>query len=315
VKDTARSQPAIARLRALALSENGGAYWNLETNTPFFGWGRAGRVETTAAVLRALLAAGAKPSDDLVNRGLLFLYHQQDRQSMWYSTQATARTLDVLAAVTLIANTPAPHAKPASLTVRVDGNSVATVPLPAPGKDAGPLFIPLGGALPTGMHKVTLDLPEGAASAQIVANLYRQWPAAAPASATTNNEQLRLAVSFDNKSPATGTPIHATAHIERLGFRGYGMLIAEIGLPPGADVDRASLEAAMAASGYTLNHYEVLPDKLLVYLWPEAGGYDLRFTFSLRYAVDALTAPSVVYDYYNPDARLDVPPQRFTSLR
>jgi hypothetical protein len=315
VGDTARSQPAIARLRTLALSEDGGAYWNLETNTPFFGWGRAGRVETTAAVLRTLLAAGAKPNDDLVNRGLLFLYHQQDRQSMWYSTQATARTLDVLAAATLVANTPAPHAKSGSLTVRVDGNSVATVALPATGKDAGPLFIPLGGALASGTHKVTLDLPDGATSAQIVANLYRPWPTAAPASATTNNEQLRLAVSFDNKSAATGAPIHATAHIERLGFRGYGMLIAEIGLPPGADVDRASLETAVAESGYTLNHYEVLPDKLLVYLWPEAGGYDLHFTFSLRYAVDALTAPSVVYDYYNPDARLDVPPQRFTSLR
>src|SRR6202012_564844 len=101
VHDTARSKPAIARLQTLALSENGGAYWSLETNTPFFGWGRAGRVETTAAVLRALLASGIKPSDDLTTRGLLFLDHQQDRQSLWYSTQATARALDVLAAIAL----------------------------------------------------------------------------------------------------------------------------------------------------------------------------------------------------------------------
>src|SRR6202012_846869 len=101
VHDTARSKPAIARLLTLALSEDGGAYWNLETNTPFFGWGRAGRVETTAAVLRALLASGMKANDDLITRGLLFLDHQQDRQSLWYSTQATARTLDVLAATAL----------------------------------------------------------------------------------------------------------------------------------------------------------------------------------------------------------------------
>jgi len=332
--DTARSKPAIARLQTLALSENGGAYWNLETNTPFFGWGRAGRVETTAAALRALLASGMKSNDDLITRGLLFLDHQQDRQSLWYSTQATARTLDVLASIALGSFTPnessrpnperakhveraveRPAAKSSTIVVRIDGNPIATAALPPPDKDAGPLFIPLGAALTAGPHKITLDLPTGSspATAQIVANFYHPWPGTTPTSATTNNEQLRLSVAFDNKSAAPNTPIHAIAHIERLGFRGYGMLIAEIGLPPGADVDRASLEAAVEDSGYTLNHYEVLPDKLLLYLWPDASGYDLHFTFSLRYAIDALTAPSAVYDYYNPDPRLDLPPQRFVS--
>ena len=89
------------------------------------------------------------------------------------------------------------------------------------------------------------------------------------------------------------------------------MLIAEIGLPLGAEVDRASLESAFAASGYALNQYEVLLDKVLVYLWPEAGGLDLRFTFALRFAVDALTAPSSIYGDYNPDARFDPKPVRF----
>jgi hypothetical protein len=316
VKDAARITPTIKRLRSLALSENGGAYWKLETNTPFFGWGRAGRVESTAATLRALLADGANPDDDLVTRGMLFLEHQQDRHSLWYSTQATARVLDVLAAIALGNETRISNPKPGPLTVRVDSQPVATVALPPADKDAGPLFVPLGAALSPGTHKVILDMPAGtsATTAQIVANLYRPWPSTAPTSATTNNEQLRLTVDFDNTSATPGTPIHATTHIERLGFRGYGMLIAEIGLPPGADVDRASLETAITDSGYTLNHYEVLPDKILVYLWPRAGGYDLHFTFSLRYAIDALTSPSVVYDYYNPDARFDLPPQRFTSL-
>jgi hypothetical protein len=47
---------------------------------------------------------------------------------------------------------------------------------------------------------------------------------------------------------------------ERIGFRGYGMLLAEIGLPPGAAVDRSSLERAMKASGGDINQYDVLPD-------------------------------------------------------
>jgi len=47
-----------------------------------------------------------------------------------------------------------------------------------------------------------------------------------------------------------------------------------------------------------------------VYLWPKAGGTDFDFTFCERYAVNALTAPSVLYDYYNPDAQTAVRPTR-----
>jgi hypothetical protein len=313
VKDTARSEPAIRRLRAMALSENGGAYWKLETNTPFFGWGRAGRVEATAQTLRALLASGASPQDDLVGRGLLFLDHEQDRHSLWYSTQATARVLDVLSAIAL-SNTATSKAAPGNLTVTVDGRAAATHALPKPNEDTGPVFLPLAAGLTPGDHRIVLNLPAGAgtATAQIVASLYRPWPGVASTFATTNDEQLRLTVAFSSTSPAVAAPVEATAHIERLGFRGYGMLIAEIGLPPGAGVDRASLETAIAASGYQINHYEVLPDRVLVYLWPNAGGLDIRFRFKLRYAVDGLTAPSTVYDYYNPDSHFDLAPTRFT---
>ena len=90
-------------------------------------------------------------------------------------------------------------------------------------------------------------------------------------------------------------------------------MIAEIGLPPGADVDRATLESAVSASDYQLNHYEVLPDKVLIYLWPNAGGLTLHFQFTLRYSIDAQTAPSSLYDYYNPDARLDLSPTRIST--
>ncbi len=313
--DTARSGPAIARLRSLALSEDGGAYWSLETNTPFYGWGRAGRVESSAQVLRALLAAGAAASDDLVARGMLFLDRQQDRQSLWYSTQATARVLDVLAAIALRTPATVVGDAPGSLTVNVDGHSATTVALPPATVDGGPILIPLGvplgAALASGEHRVSLALPPSAqaATALVVANFYRPWPIAA-ASAVANHEQLRMSVAFNTRRPQPRQPVTVNAHIERIGFRGYGMMLAEIGLPPGADVDRASLESAL---GSQLNHYELLPDCVLLYVSPRAGGLDVRFRFTLRYGIDALTAPSRLYDYYNPDVHVDLAPTRFSS--
>jgi len=312
IKDTTRSTPAINRLRTLALTENGGAYWKLETNTPFFGWGRAGRVESSAAALRALIASGADAHDDLVARGLLFLDHEQDRHGLWYSTQASARVLDVLAAIALTAKAPAKAGAPGMLRISINGGAPALTGLPAAADDAGPIYVPIRTNLTPGTHTLTLTVP-ATATAQVVANLYTPWPATPPISSTTKNEQLRLTMAFSTTTPAPNTTIETTAHIERLGFRGYGMMIAEIGLPPGADVDRASLQSAMDVSDWQLNRYEVLPDRILVYLWPTAGGFDLRFKFKLRYAIDALTAPSVVYDYYNPDARFDLAPTHFTA--
>ena len=315
LKDTARSEPTIKRLRAMAHSENSGSYWALETNTPFFGWGRAGRVEATAQVLRAFLVAGIPPQDDLVARGLLFLNHEQDRQSLWYSTQATARVLDVLAEIALRSPATASTANPGNLTIQIDSQPAIAVSLPPSAKDAGPIFVPLGAALGAGDHRVSLNLPSNAqsATAQLVSSTYRPWPSVAPTSSVINNEQLRMTVAFGTTEPLPGKPVNVTTHIERIGFEGYGMMIAEIGLPPGADVDRASLESAVSSSDYELNHYEVLPDKVLIYLWPKAGGLTLHFRFTLRYALDALSAPSAVYDYYNPDARFDLSPTRFKT--
>jgi hypothetical protein len=99
---------------------------------------------------------------------------------------------------------------------------------------------------------------------------------------------------------------------ERIGFAGYGMMIAEIGMPPGAEVDRESLEKAKDSG---VDGYEVQPDRVVFYLWPSAGGSKFQFTFRTRYGMNAMSAPSVLYDYYNPDAKAVVVPTRFTILQ
>jgi hypothetical protein len=37
---------AVTRLTALGREEKGGLYWDLRTNSPFYGWGTAGRLDT-----------------------------------------------------------------------------------------------------------------------------------------------------------------------------------------------------------------------------------------------------------------------------
>ena len=84
------------------------------------------------------------------------------------------------------------------------------------------------------------------------------------------------------------------------------MMLAEVGLPPGAEVDRASLEALQ------VDRYDVLPDRVVFYLLPRAGGVSLDFAWRSRMRMTAKTGVSRLFDYYNPVAMAEVSPVRWT---
>ena len=155
--------------------------------------------------------------------------------------------------------------------------------------------------------------------AHVVAHYFVPWvdsgrDEAKPNRAEKREDALRLAVEYDRLDAAVGQPVTCTVTTERIGHRGYGMLVAEIGLPPGNDVDRSSLDRAVSNSGWTVCKYDVLPDRVVVYLWPRADGGTFSFRFTTRYGIEAMAAPSSVYDYYNPESNVVLEPPRFRSV-
>jgi hypothetical protein len=116
----------------------------------------------------------------------------------------------------------------------------------------------------------------------VLTDYYVPWTHTATPENSQHQDQasdtLRLRVQYDKRNVKASEEVRCDVEAERIGFRGYGMMLAEIGLPPGAEVDRDSLETAAKKSGCEMNHYDVLPDRVVVYLWPRAGGTK----FSLR---------------------------------
>jgi hypothetical protein len=313
--DAQRSKRALARLIELARTEGDASYWALETNSPFYGWGLAGRIEATAVAVQAL-ASNSKTTqgDELVNRGLLFLLRQKDRYGVWYSGQATVNVLDAL--LTLLGKRePAFLGASPSVDVLLNDKPVAKLQMPPPNKLVNPITLDLTPFLSIGANRIQIRRAPGVpqATAQLVVTRYEPWaiPPAATSSATASSGALRLRVAFDKTDAKIGDEINCKVEAERVGFSGYGMMLAEIGLPPGADVDRASLERAVKESDWGVDQYDVLPDRLVVYLWPRAGGTKFQFKFRPRFGLAAQTAPSHVYDYYNPESRAVVAPTKF----
>lgn len=118
-----------------------------------------------------------------------------------------------------------------------------------------------------------------------------------------------MKVNFDKTETKIGDEINCAVTIAGKTKR-YGMILAEIGIPPGADVDRSSLENAKKQDE-NISRYDVLPDKIIVYLWASPKAINFNFKFKPRYGINAQTAPSMVYDYYNEEAKTTLAPARF----
>ena len=310
-----RAKWAVEELNKLQQPEAGGNYWALETNTPFYGWGLAGRIETTALVIKALSAdkANGGSGDGAIGKGVFWLLRNKDRYGVWLSTQATINVLDAFIAV----NDSNKSTTESSAEIFVNGARATSVTMPPSNQLVNPIVVDVSKFLTQQKNKIEIKRLSNVAlaSAQAVETYYLPWSSSMATQAENfksgTKRALRLAVTFDKNSAKIGEEITCKVEAERIGFSGYGMMLAEVGLPPGVDVDRASLEAAVKEEGWGINHYDVLPDRIVLYLWPRAGGTKFNFKFKSRYGIKAINTASILYDYYNPEARAVVAPERF----
>lgn len=292
------------RLEKMAIAEGDKVYWNLETNTPFYGWGTAGRIETTALVLQLLLKTEDQnlKTKDLISRATMFLLKAKDRYGVWYSTQTTINVLDAfLASLT--------ESKSQNISVSINGAKLKDFTVSA--EQIEPIVLDLTGKL-TNANRVEITSSDNSTvMSQVVKTHYVDWKDAEISSRDVNDSRaIRLDYKCDKQTAKIMETVNCSVEAERVGFKGYGMLLAEIGIPPGADVSRESLEKAFEAD-WSLSRYDVLPDRIVVYMWSKAGGSRINFSFKPRYGINAQTPASVIYDYYNEEAKATLAPLKF----
>jgi hypothetical protein len=205
-----------------------------------------------------------------------------------------------LTALLEVAAKPDTAEKP--VAVVVNGSIVKTLLIRTERTLTGPVILDISGAIRAGTNEVSLRSADSRpVETQFNAVWYEKW------SQPLNAKDFTLETKFSNTRVKVNEPVKCTVKVSRPSFHGYGMMIAEIGLPPGVEVDRGSLEATLKQ----VDSYEVAPEHVTFYLWPKASGVEFRFQFRPRFAMKAKMAESVLYDYYNPDERSVLVPGEF----
>ncbi|MEP7147373.1 MAG: alpha-2-macroglobulin family protein [Acidobacteriota bacterium] len=297
--DTTGARGIANRLAKAGAADADAMFWNLDTSTLFYGWGTTGRIETTALVVQLLTRTGGA---DVAASGTLYLLKNKDRYGVWYSTQTTINVLDAFLA-TLSGAKGESSTQP--IEVFLNGQSVQSIAVD--GSSVVPVRIDLSDKLNTLSNALEVRGATGIpVMVQTVATHYISWRDVPP----DTKSPIVLNYTCDKTEAAIMNEINCSVES---GTRspGYGMFLAEIGLPPGADVSREMLDRATRADS-GISRYDILPDRIVVYFWSRPGGTKFNFSFRPRYGIDAQTPPSVVYDYYNPESQATVAPLRFS---
>ena len=303
---------AVRKLVELAHRQPEGVSWEGPGGTAFGGWGSGATLETTAASVSALAAwRAAHPadtsSDALIRRGVAYLLRRRDRYGVWFSTQATISVMQAVVAAERVLG--GGSARGGKVDVMVNGKLAKTAALPDGTGAADPVTIDLSAELHVGENDVELLTAAGSsmAAVSLVATHWMPWSEATPRLSSS----LRFDVEYSRTEARAGEQITCRVDAARAVNVGFGMLLAEVGLPPGAEVDRDSLEAVLHDRRSGVYRYDVLPDHVVLYLWPSKDSAPLSFDFHARFGMEAKSAPSSLYDYYNPEVSAEVAPSVF----
>lgn len=302
IGDPVMAQKAVEKLRNLAQTDNESVYWSTP-NTPFYGWGTTANIETTALVVQVFLNSADEKNNSQISRGLSFLLKNKDRYGVWYSTQTTVNVLDALILVQKMRMNREKNADEKA-EIYINGKKAQEFAVSDSGLN-NPIIFDASEFLTADNNRIEIktsgDL--NLTMAQIVSKHYLRW-----SDGREDSRYFDLKVDFDKLQAKIGEEISCNVQLKRKDSR-YGMILAEIGLLPGADVDRASLEKAQLEGLFS--RYDILPDRIIIYLWSSSVGTEFNFKFRPRFGLNAQTAPSLVYDYYNEEAKDALAPQRF----
>ena len=279
----------VSDLHDKAIEGEGTLHWSPGADTLVNSGGNAAEVEMTALVILAMAAKNMHAQD--IELGVEWLVQSKDPQGNWgYNTQATVLALKAF----IVAATSSPGNVAADVTVRFNGEEIATRQFDDFNKDVVWQVELLEGFLPEG-NTVELEYDGiGALSYQIVSTHHIPWDAVEPPEGP-----LSIEVNYDATTVAVDDTITATVTVSNNDSEAQGMVLVTVGLPPGFDLLTDALVAQKDAGVISL--YEVTGKQLILYIDELPVGEPAVVTYSLvaRYPVTASTGSSQVKLYYD----------------
>lgn len=288
------------RLAGLAREASDVAFWESRGETPFYGRGMSGDLETTALAAYALLRHGGHLP--LTHKALTYLVRNKDAFGTWQTTQATIWALKAF----LAAMERGAGVADGTLVVWVGGEQAAEWRITPDTADVV-RTVDASRSVRPGDNDVAFSFRgRGSLLFQVSSRFYLPWDRVPP----PPEEPLQVQVRYDRSELQTHETVTCQVRVTNRRPTAAQMVIVDVGVPPGFEVLTDDLTALVERK--RIQRFELTPRQVILYLDRIEGGRTVEWRFRLRakLPVRAKTGPAVVYEYYAPQARGMAAPAR-----
>jgi len=300
-KDPAFTEKAI-RLLLDARSEQGDqARWNAE-ETSMYATGASAAVETTGLAVQALLKRGSDSA--VATKAMNYLVSKKDAAGAWGTTQATIMALRAL----LLSADKAGGTAKGAVEVLLNGKVVNRLALTAENNDLLHQFA-FKEVDSRSANAVEIRFTgEGSVAYQVAGRYFLPW------NEKPAGEALSIDVHYDRTHLDQDQIATATATVRNNLTKAAGMVMVDLGIPPGfellsEDLDTYREKSASLRSG-RLEKFSLTATQAILYFDSVApnGKFALSFRLRAKYPIRARTFASRVYEYYAPEVGSLAPP-------
>ncbi len=297
-KNGATAAALIRQLLDKKVEEEGLIYWPMKEQTPTFGRGESGVIETTALACQALLRYGKHPA--VVTKVNDYLVKKKDPNGTWHSTQATIQALKAL----VMSIKEATQEVEGSIRVAINGKEAAVLKIDRTNSDVLRL-VDLKSMTVEGENTVKLNIEgEGSMFYQVVGRYYLPYR-----ELHAEKEPMSIEVKYDKTELAVSDTVGCNVTVTNNRPAAAKMVIVDIGLPPGFTVLTEDLNDLVEKG--VMEKYSLTGRQIIVYLRevPADQPIALKYRLMARFPIKAKAAKSIAYEYYDPDVRDEAPPE------
>jgi uncharacterized protein YfaS (alpha-2-macroglobulin family) len=277
------------------------AYWAAQSETPTHGSGAAGDIEVTALAVQAFIRCGRELGT--VSKVITYLVKNKDAYGTWQSTQATIQALRAM----LMAERGATATANATIELTFNDKKITELKIDENNSDVMQL-IDLKDHTRKGNNTITIKFEgEGALLYQVVGRYYLPYPKKV---LPHREEPMTIKVEYDRTQLASDDIINVTATVTNNRRGKAKMIIVDLGLPPGFTLIPDKLNRLVESE--VIEKYSTTGRQIIVYLREAeyAKPIEIKYQLLAKYPLKAKTPKSAVYEYYNPEVRVEAEPNQ-----
>lgn len=285
----------LDELRRSVIFKGDNAYWGTEVQSATYSRGVSADIETTALAVYAFIKAGY--GSDISEKALKYIIKNRNPHGGWGSTQATILSIKAL----LEASKGLSSKNNGVVKVFVNGSEVEAAFSPVNELNSDVMQqVNLTKYMSPGTNRIELRA-EGKLNMtyQIVSRYYTPWDSGDES--TSKVEPLTITVDYDKTTLNKDEKVHVDVKIRYNGNIPTFMVIADLGIPPGFEVERYDLDNLIDDG--VIDRYELTGRQIIIYMGTFSPRQEVELKYRLRakYPIKAKSPVSVVYEYYTPD--------------